>query len=297
MFKQFSPHATAVLQALFVTFLWSTSWVLIKIGLQDIPALPFAGLRYSLAFLFLIPFIWRRGGLDDLRALSGSMWARLLLLGLVMYTLTQGAQFLGLAYLPTVTVSLLLNFTTVFVAVMGIAFLAERPGVWQWAGIGLFLAGVMIYFYPVDLPSGQLFGFAVVMVGVVGNAAAGVMGRSVNRSGEVGPLTVTVVSMGIGSLVLLMIGVAVQGLPALSLTSWAIIVWLALVNTAFAFTLWNVTLRLLTAVESSIINNTMLIQIAILAWIFLGERLTGREILGMATAAVGVLLVQLRRSL
>ena len=29
-----SSHTTAVLQALFVTFLWSTSWVLIRIGLN-----------------------------------------------------------------------------------------------------------------------------------------------------------------------------------------------------------------------------------------------------------------------
>ena len=40
--------------------------------------------------------------------------------------------------------------------------------------------------------------------------------------------------------------------------------WLALVNSAFAFTLWNRTLRTLSATESSVINNTMLIQIAIL---------------------------------
>ena len=32
-----SPHGFVVLQALFVTFLWSTSWVFIKIGLDDIP--------------------------------------------------------------------------------------------------------------------------------------------------------------------------------------------------------------------------------------------------------------------
>jgi len=38
----FSPHLRAVLQALFVTFLWSTSWVLIKLGLKDIPPLTFA---------------------------------------------------------------------------------------------------------------------------------------------------------------------------------------------------------------------------------------------------------------
>jgi drug/metabolite transporter (DMT)-like permease len=53
-------HQQAVLQALLVTFLWSTSWVLIKIGLQDIPALTFAGLRYSLAFVCLLPFAFRK---------------------------------------------------------------------------------------------------------------------------------------------------------------------------------------------------------------------------------------------
>jgi drug/metabolite transporter (DMT)-like permease len=49
--EKHSSHTRAILQALLVTFLWSTSFVLIKIGLQDIPALSFAGLRYSLALL------------------------------------------------------------------------------------------------------------------------------------------------------------------------------------------------------------------------------------------------------
>ncbi|MEZ4516648.1 MAG: EamA family transporter [Chloroflexota bacterium] len=50
-----SPHTRAVLQALLVTFLWSTSWVFIKLGISDIPPITFAGLRYFLAFLVLIP--------------------------------------------------------------------------------------------------------------------------------------------------------------------------------------------------------------------------------------------------
>lgn len=85
--------------------------------------------------------------------------------------------------------------------------------------------------------------------------------------------------------------------PVLSLKGWGIIVWLALVNTAFAFTLWNRTLQVLSAVESSIINNTMLIQIAVLAWVFLGESLGALEIVGLGLAALGTLLVQLRRPL
>jgi drug/metabolite transporter (DMT)-like permease len=98
--------------------------------------------------------------------------------------------------------------------------------------------------------------------------------------------------MGTGSLVLLVAGFTLQGLPTMDATSWLIVIWLAVVNTAFAFTLWNHTLRTLSAVESSIINNTMLVQIALLAWIFLGERLSVQEVVGLVLAAVGILVVQ-----
>jgi len=87
-----------------------------------------------------------------------------------------------------------------------------------------------------------------------------------------------------------------QGLPPLSPTGWMIIIWLAVVNTALAFTLWNKTLWILSAVESSIINNTMLVQIAVLAWLFLGERLAFSEVAGLILAMVGALMVQMTRA-
>jgi drug/metabolite transporter (DMT)-like permease len=288
-----SPHSQAVLQALFVTFLWSTSWVLIKIGLQDIPALPFAGLRYLLAFLCLLPFALRSGQLSPLRHLSAGMWFRLILLGLLFYTVTQGSQFLSLFYLPALTTSLLLSFTTILVALLGMGLLRERPTAVQWGGTGLYLAGILVYFYPLSVPSGEVIGLAIALAGVLANALSSILGRDVNRSGELEPVAVTVVTMGIGAIPLLVGGIAVQGLPRLTLTHWAIILWLAVVNTALAFTLWNRTLRTLSAMESSIINNTMLFQIAVLAWLFLGEPLGGRQVVGMVLAGLGTVLVQL----
>lgn len=295
MFKNVSPHFRAVFQALFVTFLWSTSWVLIKIGLEDIPPLTFAGLRHALAFVCLLPFAIRSRQLLSLRSLPIGVWARLIALGLLLYSVTQGAQFLSLFYLPAVTSSLLLSFTTIIVALMGIFLLRERPTALQWIGAGLYLVGVLLYFYPTSLPGSQVTGLIVAGVGVLANALSSVLGRYVNRSDGLTPMTVTVVSMGSGAVVLLAIGIVVQGLPRLTPTNWAIILWLAVVNSAFAYTLWNRTLRTLSAIESSIINNTMLFQIAALAWVFLGEKLTWREVVGMVLAAIGTLIVQIRK--
>jgi drug/metabolite transporter (DMT)-like permease len=288
-----SPRLRAILQALLVTFLWSTSWVLIKVALDDIPPLTFAGLRYTIAFFILLPGLQKHK--DAIRALSSKEWRRLAALGIVFYTLTQGGQFLTLKYLEAVTFSLLLNFTALLVVLFGIVALAEVPSSWQWAGFILLLVGVLVYFYPVFIPAGQTLGLTLAGITVGANAAAALLGRSVNRQATIPPLVVTVISMGIGAILLLTIGLAVQGLPPISPSGWAIVGWLAVINTALAFTLWNVTLRTLSAMESSIINNTMLLQIAVLAWVFLDERLTLRNIAGLLLVAVGVFIVQVAR--
>lgn len=101
--------------------------------------------------------------------------------------------------------------------------------------------------------------------------------------------------MGIGGLLLLVVGATTQGFGHLDLVQWLIIGWLAIVNTAVAFTLWNNTLRTLTAVESSVINSTMLPQIALLAWLFLDEPLNPKQISGLALVGVGTLIVQVWR--
>ena len=290
-------HLKAVFQAIFVTFLWSTSWVLIKIGLQgSLPALTFAGLRYTLAFVFLAPFVlFNPTHRTALRQLTRGEWGQLAALGVVFYTLTQGAQFLSLAYLPAAMVSLLLNITSVGVAFAGIVLLNERPASGQWGGILLALVGIGVYFLPFAMPQAQIAGVLIALACVFTNTASSILGRFVNQRAHLSPLVVTFTSMGIGALLLLFSGLIFQGIGRLSWQEWGIVLWLAVVNTALAFTLWNRSLKTLSAVESSILNSLMLPQIAILAVVFLGERLSPKEIAGLVLVGLGTLLVQLKR--
>ncbi len=292
-----SQQAVAVLQAIFVTVLWASSWVLIKFGLRaDLPALTFAGLRYTLAFVCLAPFVLLSAkNRIAIRSFTRKDWMRFALLGIVYYTLTQGAQFLSLAYLPAAAASLMLNLTPLVVGVFGIVLLHEHPSRGQWFGIALTILGVAVFFLPLNLQAAPLFGLLVAFGGVVTNAASSLMGRQANRLADSSPLLITFISMGIGSVALLLVGIIFQGFGKLDLQGWLIIAWLAIVNTAFAFTLWNHTLRTLSAVESSIINSLMMPQIAILAYIFLGEALHGKEIAGLVLVGLGVLIVQLKR--
>ena len=282
--------------ALLITLIWSTSWVFIKIGLREIPALTFAGLRYFLAFLCLTPFLFIKENFRQIKGFHSRDWLRLSIYGLVIYTFAQGFQFLGMAALPNVTVSLLLNLTSLFVAFSGMFVLKEKPSWLQWAGVGLNLSGVLIYFFPVTFQNSNLWGLFFVGLSLIANIAGITQGRAINRSGKYSALVVTVISMGIGSTIMLISGLVTQGLPKISLINWGIVLLLAVVNTAFAFTVWNYIQQTLTAVETSLINSLMVVLVAILTWIFLGEGLSGREIFGLVLAVLGVLIVQIKIS-
>src|SRR3712207_6576349 len=221
-----TPHVRAVLQALFVTVLWSSSWVLIKTGLKDIPPLTFAGLRYAIAAAILAPIAFRLVGLPALRALTRRDWAWLLLFGFVQYSLTQGAQFVSLSYLPATTLSLLLAFTPALVAVLAALLLRERFSPVQGLGIAIFLGGAVLYFGPATLGRGERLGLVFAAVCVGANAAQGLIGRHLNGGLRLSPLLITAVSMSLGAVILLAAGVLQNGVPRLTSANWAIIGWL-----------------------------------------------------------------------
>lgn len=294
-----APHASgrlsALLTAVFVTFLWSTSWVLIKVGLAaSLPPLPFAGLRYGLAALCLAPFaLGPAEGRRRLREAPRATMGWLLLLGLVYIAVAQGAQFAALALLPAATVSIFLAMTPAVVALASALARSEPPTPLQGAGVAVAAAGAVLYFWPGSLAAAGAAGVAVALVALSANAAGALLGRKVNRESSLPPLSVTFVSLSVGAIVLLSGGVALQGLPPIDLRTAAVVAWLAVVNTAVAFTLWNRSLKTLTAVESSVVNGLMLPQIALLAVAVLGERLGAREVAGLLLVGAGTLVVQL----
>ncbi len=291
-------RAFSIFQAFFVTILWSSSWPIMKIGLESIPPLFFAGLRYFIASLILVIIVLSTPkNRKMIKTISRRWWIKLVIYGLIFYTFTQGALFVAILYLEdTITVSLLLSFTPILVLILAIFLVKEKPNLAQILFVFTALVGALMYFYPfVEVQTSILgiIGLIAAIVGLVANALSTIMGRAINKSQKFSPLVVTTISMLIGSVVLLVSGIIIEGIPVLSLTSIGYILWLSFVNTAFAFTLWNNVMQKLQAVEISIINNTMLVQIAILALIFLNERPSVLEWIGVAIVAVSALLLQI----
>jgi drug/metabolite transporter (DMT)-like permease len=292
-------HRAAVWVALLVTVLWSSSWVLIRWGLDEegLTPLTFSALRYGIAAIVLVAWVIfrERHRYRDYHVSRGFL-VRLVLLGVVFYTVTQGAMFVALSQQPAATTSLVLSLTPLFVAAGAAISLSEVPSRWQFGGAMLVALGAWLYFAGDLGATGAGLVAAVVALGA--NVVSTLLGRGINRSGQLPPVTVTAISMGIGAGLLVFVGVGAEGVPDVSARGWLLIGWLAIVNTALAFTLWNLSLRRLSALESAGINNTMLIQIAVLAWLFLGEMPGLIGVAGIVLVSGGVYLTQMgKRSL
>ena len=289
-------HRRAIAAALGVTILWSSSWILIRTGMDDEELAPitFAGLRYGLAAVALLTAIVSRANRRaEVRRLDAHLWRRLATLGVVFVTVTQGAQFVAIDNQPAATTSLTLAPTALLVAVASARLIGERSGARQIVGAALIALGAGIYF------GGGLgatrVGMVAAVIGLLANVSGALLGRATNRAAAVSPLVVTGLSMTAGAGLLLVAGLAAEGWPTLTTRVLLLIGWLAVVNTALAFTAWNWSLRHLTAVESSAINNTMLIQIAFLAWVFLGEAPGALGSTGIAVVTVGAVLASAGR--
>ena len=289
-----NKHMLSLIEASLVTFLWSSSYILIRIGLEEINPLAFAAYRYFLASLILLFPLYLQFRKRKTSKFNLSRIGMFLVLGFTGYFIAQGFQFLGLFFLNSVTVTFILNLTPLFVLGLSVFFLNEWPSTVQLIGIILTLFGVIIFFYDALGDVGMVTGVLVTLISGVGWAFYMIISRRYLVKENESVITLTSMSMLFGAFMLLGVTGLTGNMVNVSFNGWMIILWLSIVNTAVAFFLWNHALKTLKAIEQSILQNSMLIQIALLAFFFLQEPITEQKILGMIIVFSGVLIVQLR---
>ncbi len=128
------------------------------------------------------------------------------------------------------------------------------------------MMGIFLYFFPMQKQDGNLTGLMIAFACLFFNTIGALLSRRINRGARMNAFIVSTVTIGIGGILMLLAGLVFYGLPAIQVEGTGMLLWLAVINTAVAFPLWNYSLQTLTAMESNIISNTMLIYVAILAY-------------------------------
>jgi drug/metabolite transporter (DMT)-like permease len=282
-------HTRAIVEAVIASMIWATSFVFVRIGMDEVGPLTMAGLRYFGAFLLMLPFIRWRSNAHVLR--SKSIWFRLAGIALGVYTVGNGALYWSLKYISPTTASFIVGLLPLLVMAAGTAYLRERPTLRQIWGVVMCVAGCAMFF-AIGLTPGQPRGLAIAVVGVIGFAVFAILSRDVARVGQLDTFALTALPLGLGGGSLLILALSVEGVTFPSWRVWALVAWLASVNTVVAYILYNRSLKILTALEANVAMNLSPFATAMMSFLLLGERLTLIQIAGMVIGIVGVALVQ-----
>ena len=118
--------------------IWGSSFLFMRIGALEFGAVPTAAVRVAIAALFLLPLVWLRGLLPELR----KNWRRVFLVGV----LNSGIPFACLAFaLLSISTGLssILNATVpMFGALIAWLWLKDKPGASRLLGLVVGFAGV-----------------------------------------------------------------------------------------------------------------------------------------------------------
>lgn len=156
-----------ILLAILVAFIWGCNYVLVKLGVHDVPPLFLCAVRFLLASIPMIFIVrWPAGS------------ARMVVMyGLVMFALQFSLIFMGIAVGMTAGMASLLAQTAVFFSIAFAAVLIQEiPTIWQIIGALLSFSGIALAAMHIN-SNMTLGGFLLVL----GGAAALGLGNLITR--------------------------------------------------------------------------------------------------------------------
>src|SRR5258705_7025317 len=118
--------------------LWSSAYIVVRMGLPDMSPIASLALRFAVATVVLV--ILARAMGPPLTVL-GNRWPHFAVAGALMNGIYLATAYVALQYLAAGTMGLLASLNPMLTALLGWVLLGERMRLSQWLGLGLGVAG------------------------------------------------------------------------------------------------------------------------------------------------------------
>ena len=238
-------HSDTIIWAIVTCLMWSTAYPFIKVGLQYSTPIHFAGTRFILSGLMILPFTIRPREYFRMLAENRSLalWVTVLqtLINYILFYIGMdrvpgalGAVIVGAQPFVTAIVSRIMireeRFTRakVFTIVLGLA------------GIVLVSAGRQGFHFGVP---GEVAGIIMIFLANISTATSNVL---VSKKGKtMNPLVLSSFSLFTGGLIMFLLSFIVEEVPSspdFPVKYWVVLGWLAFMS-AFTFSKWYVLLK------------------------------------------------------
>lgn len=289
--------ALYLLACLAVVFIWSGSFIFIRIGLRDFPPATLALFRFAFAFpcLLLAHLLTKNKARAQLTLKKN--FVEFTVLALTGVTLLYILQFYSLRLISASVGATVINTTVIFMALLSAAFLNERLTLKRILGILIAFIGVSMLLLEgeggVNALSSQLLGGSLMIGAAVCWAVYSVLTKKILSSYS--NVTTMAVTFGLGTLYLIpfvLIEDPFKVAARASAMGWLSVLYLATLSSALAYFLWNEAIAKLEVTKVGAFLYAIPIPTMILGYFFLSEEITLALVAGVLLVIFGIYLTE-----
>ncbi len=226
------------LLAIFACLLWSSAFTGVKIGLEYSTPLRFAGIRFFISGILLIPLAIRQTGY--LQVIRKNIW-KLVYIALTQIIVHYILFYYGLKYVPGAIGAIVIGAGPLFIALLAHFTIADDRMDWKKILVVLLgFSGIIL----VSVGRNQTSDNEVKLIGVIlligVNLSSGLANVFIKkRSGNLPPLVMSSFTMWFGGLVIFLLSLAFEPgkFEIKPVPYYVALIWLSLLSAA-AFSIW-----------------------------------------------------------
>lgn len=226
------------LSGIFYSFLWASAAAATKFGLESVPPLVLANVRFMIAgavMIVMAHFFWK----GDRRFPSGKEWKPLIIFGLLNTTIYLGAYVYAMREVSAGIGSLATATNPLFILIISGIWLKRKIKTREVLGILLGISGILLATYPLLMTSNATIrGILILFFAMVAVSFATVYYSSVKW--KLPALTINAWQVFIGGIALLPFTYLISGNQpgSFDIRFWASVCWLILPVSVIALQLW-----------------------------------------------------------
>ena len=284
----------SLLSFVLLCLIWSSTWLFIKLGLETMPPFFSAGIRFFIAFLVLSIYAIKLK-LKFPKDLRSHLF--LFFFGFILFTAAYGLVYWGEQYIASGLTSVLFSVMPFYTVLLSIKLLPEEHITSQKI-IGLILGfiGILIIFGDkIDLGMDHelaMYAMMGILLSPFFSAMGTIMGKKVSHRFQ--PVTLNTLPLLYASLSFLIISYFTECSSYLHFTgmAWFSLFYLGIFGTALAFVIYFWMLKHTSILLMSSITFITPPLALVWGWIFLGEQITWKLVVGMIIIFTGVWFVR-----
>lgn len=278
---------------------WALAVILLRRSGETLPAFELNLFKNCFGLVLMIPTILLVDGFE-LPAYTPTELLLVLVSGLLGIALADTWYLKALNMMGASRTGIVSGLYSPFIILLSAIFLAERMGPSQWFGLVLVMSGVLLVTWRThrsevavtDVKKGAIYGVASVFMMAIGVVM-------IKEILETRSFLWTVELRLIGGVVSMLVFMFVRGQwqgvkkNFRQPQPWPTVIFASFLGAYLALLLWLAGYKLIDASVASILNETNVAFIVLLAWLMLGERINRRRLAGLGLTFGGVIIMTL----